>query len=113
MPQTAILFTGQGAQSVGMGKDIADRWPVAAQTFAQANEVLGYDLRKLCFEGPADQLERTDIQQPAIYTSSVAIWRAFNEGRDLPENPVAMAGLSLGEYTALHAAGCMTFEAGL
>lgn len=113
MPQIAILFTGQGAQSAGMGQDVANRWPVAAQTFAQANEVLGYDLRKLCFEGPADQLERTDIQQPAIYTTSVAIWRAFNEGPDLPENPVAMAGLSLGEYTALHAAGCMTFEAGL
>ncbi len=113
MPQTAILFTGQGAQSVGMGREFAERWPAAAQTFDQANDLLGYDLRQLCFEGPADQLERTDIQQPAIYTTSVAIWRAMNEGRDLPEVPVAMAGLSLGEYTALYAAGAMTFEAGL
>jgi [acyl-carrier-protein] S-malonyltransferase len=65
MPQIAILFTGQGAQSVGMGQDVADRWPAAAQTFAQANKVLGYDLRKLCFEGPAEELTKTvNVQSP-------------------------------------------------
>ncbi|HSW46686.1 MAG TPA: ACP S-malonyltransferase [Phycisphaerae bacterium] len=110
MPKTAILFTGQGAQSPGMGKDIAAACAPAAEVFDRANEVVGYDLRTLCFEGPAERLEQTDIQQPAIFTTSVAIWRAMNEGRDLPEPPVAMAGLSLGEYTALHAAGALSFE---
>ena len=110
MPKTAILFTGQGAQSAGMGKDVADAYPAAAEVFAKANEILGYDLRTLCFEGPADRLEQTDIQQPAIFTTSVAIWRAMDEGRGLLDEPVAMAGLSLGEYTALHAAGSLTFE---
>jgi [acyl-carrier-protein] S-malonyltransferase len=72
--------------------------------------VVGYDLRTRCFEGPAEVLEQTDIQQPAIFTTSVAIWRAMNDGQDLPGRPVAMAGLSLGEYTALYAAGSLTFE---
>jgi len=113
MPKTAILFTGQGAQSVGMGKDVADASPVAAEVFECANDVVGYDLRSLCFEGPDEKLEQTDIQQPAIYTTSVAIWRAIHEGKDLEEPPAAMAGLSLGEYTALHAAGGLSFEDGL
>jgi len=110
MSKTAIIFTGQGAQSPGMGKDVAAACPAAAEVFARANEVVGYDLRARCFEGPAEVLEQTDIQQPAIFTTSVAIWRATNDGRDLPERPVAMAGLSLGEYTALYAAGSLTFE---
>ncbi len=110
MPKTAIIFTGQGAQAPGMGKDIAAAYPAAAEVFAKANEVVGYDLQTLCFEGPADRLEQTDVQQPAIFTTSVAIWRAINEGRSLPAPPAAMAGLSLGEYTALHAAGSLAFE---
>jgi [acyl-carrier-protein] S-malonyltransferase len=113
MPKTAILFTGQGAQAVGMGKDVADASPAAADTFDRANEVVGYDLRSLCFQGPAEKLEQTDIQQPAIFTTSVAIWRAANEGHDFKEPPAAMAGLSLGEYTALHAAASLSFEDGL
>lgn len=110
MAKTAILFTGQGAQSVGMGKDIAERYAPAAETFEQASRLLGYDLRTVCFEGPAERLEQTDIQQPAIFTTSVAIWRAMTEGRQGATPPIAMAGLSLGEYTALHAAGAVTFE---
>lgn len=110
MPRTAILFTGQGAQSVGMGKDIAAASSAAAAVFDQANELVGYDLKSLCFEGPADKLEQTDIQQPAIFTASAAIWRALNDGALLDETPVAMAGLSLGEYTALFAARAVSFE---
>ena len=110
MAKSAVLFTGQGAQSVGMGRDIAERSPAAAAVFERANEVVGYDLRSLCFDGPADRLAQTDIQQPAIFTTSVAIWRALNNGNDLDESPSAMAGLSLGEYTALCAAGSVSFE---
>jgi [acyl-carrier-protein] S-malonyltransferase len=110
MARTAVLFTGQGAQSIGMGKDVAAACPAAAAVYEQANRVVGYDLAAICFEGPAERLEQTDIQQPAIFTTSVAIWRALNDGKDLGEPAVAMAGLSLGEYTALHAAGSLSFE---
>lgn len=110
MSKTAIIFTGQGAQSVGMGRDVAERFPRAAEVYDQASEILGYDIKALCFEGPAERLEQTDIQQPTIFTTSVAIWRAMYEGADLAEPPVAMAGLSLGEYTALHAAESVAFE---
>lgn len=110
MPRTAILFTGQGAQSVGMGKDIAAVSPAAAAVFEQANAIVGYDLKALCFEGPADKLEQTDIQQPAIFTASVAIWRALDDGKALGDAPAAMAGLSLGEYSALFAARAVSFE---
>jgi len=113
MAGIGILFTGQGAQSPGMGRDVAESFPVAAEIFARANEVLGYDLRELCFSGPAERLEQTNIQQPAIFTTSVAIWQAMEEGEKLPEPMAAMAGLSLGEYTALYAAGSLTFEDGL
>jgi [acyl-carrier-protein] S-malonyltransferase len=93
-----------------MGKDIAKAFPAAAEVFDCANQVVGYDLKTLCFEGPAEKLEQTDIQQPAIFTTSVAIWRALNNGKSLAEAPAAMAGLSLGEYTALFAAGAVCFE---
>ncbi|MGQ9649858.1 MAG: ACP S-malonyltransferase [Phycisphaerae bacterium] len=110
MAKTAVLFTGQGAQSVGMGRDIAEASGAAAAVFAQANQVLGYDLRALCFEGPAERLEQTDLQQPAIFTTSAAIWQALQERGVLTEPLAAMAGLSLGEYTALFAAGSVSFE---
>jgi [acyl-carrier-protein] S-malonyltransferase len=93
-----------------MGKDIAAVSPPAAEIFDRANEIVGYDLKSFCFEGPAEKLEQTDIQQPAILAVSVAIWRALDNGQSLDEAPVAMAGLSLGEYTALYAAGAVSFE---
>jgi len=111
MVKTAILFTGQGAQSAGMGRDIADASPAAAAVFARANEVVGFDLRVVCFEGPAEKLEQTDIQQPAIFTTSVAIWQAVQERGLLNGGRIAaMAGLSLGEYSALSAARAVGFE---
>ena len=114
MTANAAIFPGQGSQEVGMGKDVADAHAVAAETFAQADEALGFELSKLCFEGPADRLNATDIQQPAIFTASVAIFRAASDsGFFKPGQFFAMGGLSLGEYTALHLAGSMPFDVAL
>ncbi len=114
MMKTAFLFPGQGAQTVGMGLEIAQRFDVAAGLFDRANEIVGYDLRKLCFEGPQEQLNSTTISQPAIFTTSAALLACL---RDAPETagikPDVTAGLSLGEYTALYAAGLVSFEEGL
>jgi [acyl-carrier-protein] S-malonyltransferase len=110
MPKIAVLFTGQGAQSVGMGRDIVEARPVARDIYRRANAVVGYDLAALCFEGPPEKLEQTDIQQPAIFTTSVAIWEALGGVAGLEQPPAAMAGLSLGEYAALYAAGSLSFE---
>ncbi len=112
MSKQAVLFPGQGAQLVGMGKDVADEFRIAADTFAQADEILGIPLSKFCHHGPAEVLAgETDIQQPAIFVTSVAIYRAALEtGLIDPTQVVALAGLSLGEYTALHAAGALSFE---
>jgi len=108
--RTAVLFTGQGAQSVGMGRDIAEASAAARDIYRRANEVLGYDLAGLCFDGPADRLEQTDLQQPAIFVTSVAIWEALGGIQAFEPPPAAMAGLSLGEYSALYAAGSLAFE---
>ncbi|MBP7747326.1 MAG: ACP S-malonyltransferase [Phycisphaerae bacterium] len=110
MTTRAAIFPGQGAQLVGMGQDVAGQYPVAAETFAEADQVVGFALSKLCFEGPAERLNATDIQQPAIFTTSVALYRAgLAAGRYPADAFVALGGLSLGEYTALHLAGAMSF----
>ena len=102
----ALLFPGQGSQAVGMGKDLADKYPVARQTFEEADDALGYKLSQLCFEGPEDQLRLTEITQPAILTTSIAALRVL-ETR-LPK-PCYVAGHSLGEYAAHVASGTFTF----
>lgn len=108
-----ILCPGQGAQHVGMGKAWAEQYPVAAETFKAADDVLGFELSKVCFEGPEEQVTRTDVAQAAIYVTSVACLRALQESGQLVGETVAAAGLSLGEYTALHIAGAFSFEDGL
>jgi [acyl-carrier-protein] S-malonyltransferase len=106
----ALLFPGQGAQAVGMGRALAERFPVAQETFDEANAVLGYDLARICFEGPAEALVPTDVCQPAILATSVAAWRVAAD-RGL-EGDLAM-GHSLGEYSALVAAGAIGYPEAL
>jgi [acyl-carrier-protein] S-malonyltransferase len=106
----AILFPGQGAQAVGMGKDAHDALPAARDLYRQASDILGFDLAKLCFEGPPDQLTRTDISQPAIHVTSLALLEAVKARRpEWLEGAAATAGLSLGEFTAHVFAGSLTF----
>jgi len=109
---TILLCPGQGAQKVGMGKAWFDAYPVAQQTFAAADQELGIELSKICFEGPDDQLNRTDVAQAAIYTTSVACYQALVESSELGAIK-GTAGLSLGEFTALHLAGAFDFLSGL
>jgi len=109
--KTAFVFPGQGAQTVGMGADIAAAFPVAAELFARANEIVGFDLRKVCFEGPADRLNSTTMSQPAIFVTSAALLEILRA--NTPLKPDVTAGLSMGEYTALYAAGAISFEEGL
>jgi [acyl-carrier-protein] S-malonyltransferase len=114
MSKSAIFFPGQGAQHVGMGRKIAARYPAAVRLYQRASEVLGFDLSKLCFEGPADDLDSTVISQPAIFVTSLAALEKLRA--DSPEVVLSCemaAGLSLGEYTALVFAGAMSFEDGL
>ena len=109
--KTAFLFPGQGAQFVGMGKDIAAAFPAAGRIFEKANDVLNFDLRKICFEGPADKLNSTMISQPAIFVNSAAILEVLRtEHITSSIKPDVTAGLSLGEYTALYAAGVISFD---
>jgi [acyl-carrier-protein] S-malonyltransferase len=108
MSDKVCVFAGQGAQAPGMGKDFAADAEIAA-LFARANGVLGFDLAKLCFEGPAEDLTKSNICQPAIFTMSVAAFRAFQ--KKFPAVTFNMAaGLSLGEWTALHIAGVLGFD---
>src|SRR5438046_7619888 len=111
---TYILCPGQGAQQVGMGKDFAERHEAARRVYDRANDILGFDLAALCFAGPEDRLNQTDISQPAIYVTSIAAYRAgVDAGIINPADITAAAGLSLGEYTALHLAGVFSLENGL
>jgi [acyl-carrier-protein] S-malonyltransferase len=110
--KTALLFSGQGAQVVGMGKDLAAAYPVAANLFRTADEILGYSLSGSAFEGPVEALTRTSICQPALYTHGLATLAVLRER--LPAFSFdAAAGLSLGEFTAYAAAGSFDFETGL
>ncbi|MCG3130556.1 MAG: Malonyl CoA-acyl carrier protein transacylase [Phycisphaerae bacterium] len=111
--KTAIIFPGQGAQSAGMGLDVYEVSPAAKRLFEEANRILGFDLADLCFHGPAEKLEQTDLQQPAIFVTSVATFEAFLERRGNREAFAFAGGLSLGEYTALYAAGSFDFPTGL
>ena len=103
----AFLFPGQGSQSVGMGKDLAHKYPIALRTFEEADEALGTRLSQLCFEGPEDQIRLTENTQPAILTVSVAAWRVLQEKGI--KQPAFVAGHSLGEYSAHVAAGTVGF----
>jgi [acyl-carrier-protein] S-malonyltransferase len=102
----AFLFPGQGSQVIGMGKELAEKYPIARQTFEEADEALSYKLSQLCFDGPEEKLRLTEITQPAILTTSVAALRVL---REKGVNSSFVAGHSLGEYSAHVAAGTMTF----
>jgi [acyl-carrier-protein] S-malonyltransferase len=112
MSKTALLFAGQGAQVVGMGKDLAEAFPTARQWFERANAELGYDLTAMCFSGPEPELTRTENAQPGIFVVSWVCFELLKER--LPALVFeAAAGLSLGEFTALSAAGALAFADGL
>jgi [acyl-carrier-protein] S-malonyltransferase len=108
--RTAYLFPGQGAQYVGMGKEVCRTLPAARQLFDEASGVLGYDLLAVCADGPAERLGATDVSQPAIFVASLAALEASRQSEpDAEADCVACAGLSLGEYTALVFAGALDF----
>jgi [acyl-carrier-protein] S-malonyltransferase len=111
--QTAFVFPGQGSQDVGMGADLVKTFPEAEATFALADEVLGFSLSSLCFDGPAEQLNDTLNTQPALYVMGVALLRVLNAAFEDELRPAFVAGHSLGEFTALTAAGALNFTDGL
>jgi [acyl-carrier-protein] S-malonyltransferase len=109
--KTAFLFVGQGSQYVGMGKDLYNYFPKAKELFDKASNILGFDLKEKCFEGPEEALKMTNISQPAIVTLSIAAFEAFKSKHNII--PSYMAGLSLGEYSALIASGSISFDDGI
>ncbi|MFN2291388.1 MAG: ACP S-malonyltransferase [Anaerolineae bacterium] len=112
MVKTALVFPGQGSQRVGMGRDLAEAYPIARELYSRANDALGYSLSDLCFEGPEAALNDTVNTQPALYVTSLAVLEVLRAEAEMA--PVGMvAGHSLGELTALAAAGVMSFEDGL
>jgi len=109
--KTAFLFPGQGAQLVGMARDVVEACSDAAGLYEKANQIVGYNVMEVCFEGPEDKLNTTMISQPAIFVTSAAILEAFRTSpRTADIKADVTAGLSLGEYTALYAAGFLSFE---
>ena len=114
MSKPAFLFPGQGAQTVGMGRQLVDSTPAARQLFDRASAILGYDLLDLCLNGPAEKLDATNHSQPALFVTSLAALEWLKANRpDVVSHCQATAGLSLGEYTALVFAGVMSFDDGL
>lgn len=110
----AFLFPGQGAQTVGMGRALVERLPAMRAWYDRASAVLGFDLAEVCFQGPAERLDATDVSQPALFVTSLAALDALRtEQPHVVESAAATAGLSLGEYTALVFAGVLEFEDGL
>lgn len=109
---TAFIFPGQGSQEVGMGKDFADQYQVARETFEEADDKLGFSLSKMCWDGSESELNQTMYTQPAIYVTSMAIYRVLKQ--EIPDaNPSWVAGHSLGEFSALTAAGVMSYADGV
>src|SRR5579884_2515517 len=107
--RAGVIFPGQGSQVVGMGVDVARAYPAAAQCFAAAKTILGYDLLALCEHGPAEKLTETRYAQPAIFVTNVALAKAVGDALQ----PVVSAGHSFGEYCSLTLAGALTFETAL
>ena len=106
----AAIFPGQGAQAVGMGKALSERFATARRAFEEADDALGYPLSQVCFEGPAERLTQTDVCQPALVATSIAAWRVASEAG---LRPGLVLGHSLGEYSALVAAGAMGYAEAL